>query len=113
MHDSKRMLKASVHRARIDVICPGKLSDSAKPLKCWLGDYIPLPVVQTDEPVYWAADFVGTMRIQIVGASSIVGEQKEKVKSTRYEKLPYHSKAHYSAQIETLPVDTLVTADTA
>lgn len=80
MHDSQRVLKASVHRARIDVICPGKLSDSAKPLKCWLGDYIPLPVVQTDEPVYWAADFVGTMRIQIVGASSIVGEQKEKVK---------------------------------
>src|SRR5260370_4709932 len=62
MHDTQRVLESRVHRARVNVISPGKLADSSQTLECGLSDDIPLPVIESNEAVNRAPDFVRSVR---------------------------------------------------
>lgn len=80
MHDAQGMLKARVHGARIDIIGPRELPDAAKPLKCRLRNYGPLPVIERNEPVNRATDLVCLVSIRQNSYSRmIIGEQKTKI----------------------------------
>jgi hypothetical protein len=57
------MLEASVHRAGVNKIRPSELPDSPQSLKCRLLDNSPFPVVQLNEAVDWAANFVFAMQV--------------------------------------------------
>ena len=65
MHDAERVLKSGMHRAWIHLVCPGELSDAAEPLIGWLRDDLAFPIVERDEAMNRAADFVNSMGIQI------------------------------------------------
>ena len=51
MHDSKRMLEPGVHGSGINHVGPTELADPSQPLKHRMIDYLPLVLVQPNEPV--------------------------------------------------------------
>ena len=59
MHDAKRMLKAVVHRARIDQIDEPELTDVAQPLHPRMVDDDAFDLINDNRPVDGIADFVG------------------------------------------------------
>ena len=62
MHDPDGVFETRVHRPWIDVIGPGKLPNSAEALENRSINDRTLPVVDLDEAVDRAADFVFAMR---------------------------------------------------
>ncbi len=63
MHNSQRMFESSMHRTGINLIRPTQLTDTPQTLKRWLGDNLPLPVVQRNETMHRAANFILAMRV--------------------------------------------------
>jgi hypothetical protein len=57
------MLEAGVHRTGVNKVSPSKLPNSPQPLEGWLLDDFSFPVVNLDETMDWAADFVFAMRV--------------------------------------------------
>jgi hypothetical protein len=57
------VLEAGVRRAGVNKVSPSKLPDSPQALEGWLLDYLSLPVVNLDETMDWAADFVFAVRV--------------------------------------------------
>jgi hypothetical protein len=57
------VLEARVHRARVNKVSPCKLPDSPQALKSWLLDNTSLPIVDLDETMDWATNFVFAMGV--------------------------------------------------
>jgi hypothetical protein len=57
------VLEAGVHRTGVNEIGPSELPDSTQALKSWLLDDFSLPIVNLDETMDRAANFVFAMRI--------------------------------------------------
>jgi len=63
VHYPEGVFKASVHRTRVNEVGPSKLPDSPQALKSRLLDNISLPIVNLDETMDWATNFVFAMRV--------------------------------------------------
>src|SRR5439155_26209875 len=63
VHDAERMLKACVHRARIYMVGPGKLTNPPQSLKRRLRDDLSFPVVQRNETVQRTTNLIKTMGV--------------------------------------------------
>ena len=57
MHHAEGMLEPCVHRGRIDLISPCKLSDPSKPLERRLRNDIALPIIESNKPIDRATNF--------------------------------------------------------
>jgi hypothetical protein len=57
------VLEPSVHRTWVNKVGPSELPDPPQSLKRRLLDNIPLPVVNLNEAVDWAANFVFAMGV--------------------------------------------------
>ena len=81
MHNAKRVLKTIMHCTRVDLIGSSKLTDTPKSLKRGLFNNLALPIVQGDETVDRAANFVFLMWVHASAPSLRIlyhtGEQKE------------------------------------
>jgi hypothetical protein len=68
-----------MHGPWVDVVGPGELSDSTKPLEGSMVYDLPLPIAERDESMNWAADFVCTMRVGHNGILRVKTLSREKV----------------------------------
>jgi hypothetical protein len=80
------VLEARVHRSWVKKIGKSKLADSSESLERRLVDDLPLPVIDLNEAVDWAADLVSTMGIsnqlrQPPENDNIVANAEEKAKA--------------------------------
>jgi uncharacterized membrane protein len=63
VHYAERVLEASVHCTGVNKVSPSKLPDSPQALESWLLDNTSLPIVDLDEAMDWATNFVFSMGV--------------------------------------------------
>jgi hypothetical protein len=81
VENTKAVFEPAVCCSRVDIIGPGELTDSSKPLERRLGNDFSFPVVQFDKAVNRAPELVKSMRIQISQPLTILkAEQRRRRK---------------------------------
>jgi hypothetical protein len=83
------MLEPGVHGPRVNLVRPGQLPDTSQPLKYPMIDDLLLPVVDWDEAMNWATDFVSLMRVSHPSFPSYVDNRLVYTKSVA--RVAWHS----------------------